>query len=442
MRKLAWFLAILLAVPLGAQRRTVIAPTGMTGIQSNILPISDKGYDLGSAALRWRNLYVANLAAIGGTGATGSLLSVAEAGAKTAADYAVYVSNTATSSTASINKYGVYITSTGTWNGASANNYGLYVDTPTGGTNNYAAVFAGGNVGMGTTGPSTPLQIQSDAIAASTKLSTTAGYAGLSLKNQADVEQGFLYYFGTTFGTASRQNAVELGTITAIPLKFLTNNAERVRIDIDGNVGIGTTGPTSLLALGGNAARTFQMERHTVADTAGNSLTVLAGGATTGATNKNGGNLVLSGATATGTGSSKISFQTATAGVAGTADRAPTEKATLDGAGTFQSTLYGTVTNCADGTASPADCTAAPAGAVIISAAATAVVVNTTAVTANSNIFVMEDSSLGTRLSVTCNTTIARNYAVTARTAATSFTITTDVAPVTNPACLNYFIVN
>lgn len=77
-----------------------------------------------------------------------------------------------------------------------------------------------------------------------------------------------------------------------------------------------------------------------------------------------------------------------------------------------------------------------------IAAAATTVTVSTTAVTANSQILIQEDSSLGTKLSVTCNTTIVRTYAVTARTAATSFVITTSAAPVTNPACLSYTIVN
>ncbi len=103
--------------------------------------------------------------------------------------------------------------------------------------------------------------------------------------------------------------------------------------------------------------------------------------------------------------------------------------------------LLGTVTNCSDG-AGAAACTAAPAGSVVIDAAGTTVVVSTTAVTANSQIFVQEDSSLGTKLSVTCNTTTGRDYTVSARTAATSFTITASAAPVTNPACLSYFIVN
>ncbi len=103
--------------------------------------------------------------------------------------------------------------------------------------------------------------------------------------------------------------------------------------------------------------------------------------------------------------------------------------------------LLGTVTNCSDG-AGAAACSAAPAGSVVIDAAGTTVVVSTTAVTANSQIFVQEDSSLGTKLSVTCNTTTGRDYTVSARTAATSFTITASAAPVTNPACLSYFIVN
>ena len=92
--------------------------------------------------------------------------------------------------------------------------------------------------------------------------------------------------------------------------------------------------------------------------------------------------------------------------------------------------------------ASPAVCSAAPAGSVTIAAAATTITVNTTAVTANSQIFVFEDSSLGTRLGVTCNTTTGRTYTVTARTAATSFVITSSAAPTTNPACLSYAIVN
>ena len=113
-------------------------------------------------------------------------------------------------------------------------------------------------------------------------------------------------------------------------------------------------------------------------------------------------------------------------------------------AGTFTTltaTTANTATNCSSN-AAPAVCAAAPAGSVVIAAAGTTVTVNTTAVTANSQILVTEDASLGTKVTATCNTTAGRTYAVTARTAATSFVITTNAAPTTNPACLSYLIVN
>lgn len=99
-----------------------------------------------------------------------------------------------------------------------------------------------------------------------------------------------------------------------------------------------------------------------------------------------------------------------------------------------------TFTNCSS-SAAPAVCGAAAAGSVVIAAAGTTVTVNTTAVTANSQIMLMYDASLGTRLSVTCNATEPALYGVTARTPATSFTITASVS-VTNPICFSYIIIN
>ena len=69
-----------------------------------------------------------------------------------------------------------------------------------------------------------------------------------------------------------------------------------------GAVGIATSSPTNALSLGGNVARTIWMERHTTADTAGNTLTLQAGGATSGATNRAGGALLLEPGLGTGTG--------------------------------------------------------------------------------------------------------------------------------------------
>lgn len=100
---------------------------------------------------------------------------------------------------------------------------------------------------------------------------------------------------------------------------------------------------------------------------------------------------------------------------------------------------YYTLSNCAN---SGGTCGSAASGAVTIAAAATTVTVSTTAVTAKSQILITEDSTLGTNLSVTCNTTTGRTYTVTTRTAGTSFVITASAAPTTNPACLNYTIIN
>jgi hypothetical protein len=115
---------------------------------------------------------------------------------------------------------------------------------------------------------------------------------------------------------------------------------------------------------------------------------------------------------------------------------------TTAAAGTFTgltAATYSTATNCAS---AGGTCSAAAAGRVTIAAAATTVTVATTAVTANSEIFIQEDASLGTALSVTCNTTTGRNYTITSRTAGTSFVITSSATPSTNPACLSYRIVN
>ena len=113
---------------------------------------------------------------------------------------------------------------------------------------------------------------------------------------------------------------------------------------------------------------------------------------------------------------------------------------------TTDTTRSGTASNCTS-SASPAVCVAAQAGSVAIPTGITSVAltVNTTAVTANSQIFVFSDDSLGTKLSVTCNSTLATlvgGLAITARTAATSFTVTYNGTIATNPLCVSFLVVN
>ncbi len=120
------------------------------------------------------------------------------------------------------------------------------------------------------------------------------------------------------------------------PLYIWTNGSTRITIaGNSNNIGIGTTTPSAMLSLDGNAARTIQMERHTTSNTAGNDLTVLAGGATSGATNKGGGDLLLYSGVATGSGASKILLYTSTANAGGgsTSDNTQTSKVAVMGSG-------------------------------------------------------------------------------------------------------------
>ena len=114
------------------------------------------------------------------------------------------------------------------------------------------------------------------------------------------------------------------------------------------------------------------------------------------------------------------------------------------GTGGVQSNSYFSTTNCSS-SASPAVCSSAPAGSVALPTGTNpTLVVNTSAVTANSQIILTVDESLGTKLGVTCNTTLSTllNPVVTARTAGTSFTFTIGATIATNPACVSYYIIN
>lgn len=110
----------------------------------------------------------------------------------------------------------------------------------------------------------------------------------------------------------------------------------------------------------------------------------------------------------------------------------------------LSATTIATATNCSSG-ASPAVCGSAAAGsAAVPTGASPTLQINTTAVTANSQIFLNEDESLGTKLGVTCNTSIATltNPVVTARSAAASFTVQINATIAVNPACISWLIVN
>jgi hypothetical protein len=94
---------------------------------------------------------------------------------------------------------------------------------------------------------------------------------------------------------------------------------------------------------------------------------------------------------------------------------------------------------------SPAVCVSDIAGAAAVPTGTNpTLVVDSTAVTPNSQIILTPDESLGTRLGVTCNSTITTQgpLVVTARTPGASFTVEVDATVATNPVCFSYMIIN
>ena len=136
--------------------------------------------------------------------------------------------------------------------------------------------------------------------------SNNSVFLGYDTRANADGETNQIVIGATAIGAGS--NSVVLG-----------NNSITKTI-LKGNVGIGTMSPTNVLSFEGNAARIFWVERHTTADSVGNSLTIQAGGATVAATNKAGGQLILLPGLSTGSAESGITIRGCVAGSAGTGD--------------------------------------------------------------------------------------------------------------------------
>lgn len=145
-------------------------------------------------------------------------------------------------------------------------------------------------------------------------------------------------FIGTEAGASTSSqlsNAIAIGyrALVGTSNTMVLGNSSITTTLMNGNVGIGTISPTNLLSLDGTTARTIWMERNTTAATAGQGLTLSSGGAIAGTADLAGGDLTLKSGISTGTGTSSIHFYTATAGLTGTLDNAPTEKMTILGSG-------------------------------------------------------------------------------------------------------------
>jgi hypothetical protein len=167
--------------------------------------------------------------------------------------------------------------------------------------------LTGQQIGMGT--PSSITISSTNSISTNTHTHAITGYIlsnGLS---------GGQTLYG---GTEASENLTLYSTYNATKGNILFGTS--CYDEVNNRLGIGITSPTNTISMSGQAVTKIWTERNTTSNTAGNSLTIEASGAASGATDKNGGSLIFRGGIATGTGYQSTIFQSSVIGSTGTTD--------------------------------------------------------------------------------------------------------------------------
>jgi hypothetical protein len=159
----------------------------------------------------------------------------------------VIINELRTSSSADLLKVGLDVISSGVWNGTNAQNIGLRVDV-SGGTNNYAALFNGGNVGIGTTAPIQKLEIFGGTtyFRAAPNFSTEAEQIRIG-RSDSDIRYHSIF---SIHGTGSQSN-LQFRIHDGGPSPF-TGQTTVMTLTGEGRVGIGTTAPSEAIHIIGN----------------------------------------------------------------------------------------------------------------------------------------------------------------------------------------------
>src|SRR3989338_4103699 len=141
------------------------------------------------------------------------------------------------------NTHGILVPATAV--STATNAYGLTVNAPTGATNNYAAAFVTGNVGIGTTAPGGNLHIKDN---------SGAGYPEVLVLEAEDASDPGYRFKRESAGTSGDYYVRLRGSPGSTWLSFYSNSGtsridEQLNIHSNGNVGLATTAPDARLEI-------------------------------------------------------------------------------------------------------------------------------------------------------------------------------------------------